>query len=103
MNHTLSQVTKHLKTHVAAVVHAIQRIGTLTSQIKHSLRVNVDQLQLCRRQGVLHRIRVFELSQTNSQLVTLRNAIVGIELLYYTREIVHKHKRPAIGDSCFCP
>ena len=81
MNQSIGQVTKDLQTHVTAIVHTVQGIGSLTGQIEHGLRINVNQFQLGRRHRVLHRIGVFELSQTDSHLIVLRESVVGVEFL----------------------
>ena len=103
MEHIFEQVTIDLETHVTTVVHTVQGVRTFTSQIEHGLRIHVDQLQLGRREGVLHRKRGLKLSQTHGQFIVLRQTIVGVELLYHTREIMHKQKRPSVSDACLCP
>ena len=49
MKQTFRQVAIYLQTHVTTIVYAIQGVGTLTSQIEHCLRIDVDQFQLSGR------------------------------------------------------
>ena len=99
----LENITKDHQSLVATIVHTIQGVRTFASQIEHSLRIDVNQFQLSRRHGVFHGVRVLELSQADGQRIILSHAIIGIELLWNTREVVHKEKRPAVCDTCFCP
>ena len=61
----VEQVAEDHETHVATVVHAVQRVGTLAGQVEHGLRVDVHQFEHGGRQGVLHSVRMLELSEAD--------------------------------------
>ena len=47
MHHAFGQVTIDLEPHVTTIVHAIQGIGAFACQIEHSLRIDINEFELC--------------------------------------------------------
>ena len=99
----VKQVAEDHQSHVATVVHTMQGVGTLASEEENGLGIDIHQLEHGRRQGILHRIGVFELSEAHGEGVVVGDAEIGVEFLYDTGEVVHEEERPAVGDARLSP
>ena len=99
----LQQVTVDHQSEVTAVLHAEERIAAAARQIGHALRIHVDELHLRRRERILQRVRILELSEADRQRLVVRDAVVRIELLHHRREVVHEHERPPVRDAPLHP
>ena len=45
----IEEVAISHQTHIATIVDSVKRIGTFAGEIKHRLRIDVDELELCGR------------------------------------------------------
>ena len=99
----LQQVAIDHHAQVAPILHPEERIATAPRQVSHALRIHVDELHLRRRERILQRVRVLELSHAHGQRPVVRDPEVRVELLHHRREVVHEHKRPPVRDTPLHP